>query len=96
MGIQSAFDMDAADLTRLGKSDSGDNLFISNVLHKTFISVAEQGTRAGAATLASASGSAAPSARPRQIYLDRPFVYMLVNLETNTPLFIGTLMAVSE
>ena len=96
MGIQSAFDMDAADLTRLGKSDSGDNLYLNKVLHKTFISVAEQGTRAGAATLASASGSAAPSARPRQIYLDRPFVYMLVNLETNTPLFIGTLMAVSE
>lgn len=95
MGIQSAFDMDAANLTRLGKSDSGDNLFISNVLHKTFISVAEQGTRAGAATIVSASGSA-PSARPRQIYLDRPFVYMLVNLETNTPLFIGTLTAIPE
>ena len=96
LAIQSAFDMDAADLTRLGKSDNGDNLYLNKVLHKTFISVAEQGTRAGAATLASASGSAAPSARPRQIYLDRPFVYMLVNLETNTPLFIGTLMAVSE
>lgn len=96
MGIQSAFDMDAADLTRLGKSDSGDNLFISNVLHKTFISVAEQGTRAGAATIVSASGSAAPSVKPRQIYLDRPFVYMLVNLETNTPLFIGTLTAIPE
>ena len=96
MGIQSAFDMDAADLTRLGKSGNGDNLYLNKVLHKTFISVAEQGTRAGAATLASASGSAAPSARPRQIYLDRPFVYMLVNLKTNTPLFIGTLMAVSE
>jgi serine protease inhibitor len=36
------------------------------------------------------------AARPRQIYLDRPFVYMLVNLETNTPLFIGTLTAIPE
>ena len=65
----------------------------SEVIHKTYISVAEQGTKAGAATIASAaSGSAMPSEKPKQIYLDRPFVYMLVNLETNTPLFIGTYM----
>ena len=94
MGIQSAFDMDAADLTRLGKSDSGATLYISRVLHKTFISVAEQGTKAGAVTLAGASGSA-PSVKPKQIHLDRPFVYMLADMQTNTPLFIGACMTVS-
>lgn len=93
MGIKRAFDMDDADLSRLGTMMTGENLYLSEVIHKTYISVAEQGTKAGAATIASATaGSAMPSEKPKQIYLDRPFVYMLVNLETNTPLFIGTYM----
>ena len=31
----------------------------------------------------------------KQVYLDRPFVYMLIDCETNTPFFIGTVMDVN-
>lgn len=92
MGMTDAFEMDQADLSGLGASELGP-LYISRVLHKTHISVDEQGTRAGAATVVeAASGSAGPGGGdpPPEVYLDRPFLYMLVDRETNLPAFIGT------
>lgn len=88
MGMTDAFEMGLADLSGLGTSDMGP-LFISQVLHKTFIEVDEKGTRAGAATAVIAdAGGAMPGTVP-EVYLDRPFLYMLVDTETNLPAFIG-------
>ena len=51
MGMTDAFDWRVADFSRLGTYNvDGMNICISRVLHKTFISVSELGTRAGAAT----------------------------------------------
>ncbi len=92
MGMTDAFDAGKADFTGLGRSEDG-NLFISRVLHKTYIAVDEKGTRAGAATAVEMkSGSAAPPEEIKTVYLNRPFVYMLIDCETNLPIFIGTLM----
>ena len=49
MGIKAAFDSNNAGLTGIGTWEYG-NLYIGKVLHKTYISVAEKGTRAGAVT----------------------------------------------
>lgn len=35
-----------------------------------------------------------PLEPPKQVYLDRPFVYMLIDGKTNLPFFIGTMMDV--
>ena len=96
MGMTDAFDWRVADFSRLGTYDvDGMNIFINRVLHKTFISVSEQGTRAGAATVVEmAPGSAAPEIEYKEVILDRPFVYMLIDCETNLPFFIGTMMNV--
>ena len=94
MGMPTAFDSGAADFSGLGSSTAG-NIFISRVIHKTFISVGEKGTRAGAATLTEMTDGAMLIQDPKEVYLDRPFVYMLVDLETNTPFFIGTMMDVN-
>ena len=92
MGMTDAFDPELADLTGLGTSDGG-NIFINRVLHKTFISVGEQGTRAGAATIVEASDRAmAMPEDNKQVILDRPFVYMLIDTENNLPFFMGTCM----
>ena len=97
MGMTDAFDWRVADFSRLGTYDlDGMNIFINRVLHKTFISVSEQGTRAGAATVVEmAPGSAAPEMEYKEVVLDRPFVYMLIDCETNLPFFIGTMMNVN-
>ena len=95
MGMTEAFDMYNADFEGLGTSTGG-NIYISRVLHKTFISVGEKGTKAGAATIVEMKdGAAAEPTEPKEVYLDRPFVYMLVDCENNIPFFIGTMMDVN-
>ena len=95
MGMTEAFDIYNADFEGLGTSTAG-NIYISRVLHKTFISVGEKGTKAGAATVVEmADGAAAEPQEPKEVYLDRPFVYMLIDCENNIPFFIGTMMDVN-
>ena len=94
MGMPKAFDPNNAEFEGLGTSSAG-NIFISRVLHKTFISVGEKGTKAGAATVVEmADGAAAEPQEPKEIYLNRPFVYMLIDCENNIPFFIFILMNV--
>ena len=94
MGMPDAFSGAAADFSKLGESTAG-NIFISRVLHKTFIRVDERGTKAGAATVVEMNDEAALEIEdPKQVFLDRPFVYMLIDCETNLPFFIGTMMDV--
>ena len=89
MGIKKAFDGELADFTALGRSDYG-NIFINRVIHKTYISVDESGTRAGAATVFEMATASMP-VNMHYVTLDRPFVYMLIDCENDLPLFIGTL-----
>ncbi len=92
MGMADAFDGDKADFTGLGTSTKG-NIYINRVLHKTFISVAEKGTKAGAATVvAMGEKTAFVEEEPKIVCLDRPFVYMLIDCESNVPFFVGTMM----
>lgn len=96
MGMPDAFNGAVADFSKLGQSTAG-NIFISRVLHKTFISVDERGTKAGAATIVEMTDECAMLVEDlKQVYLDRPFVYMLIDCETNLPFFIGTMMDVEN
>ena len=89
LGMPRAFDDSMAQLRGLGVSSAG-NIFINRVIHKTFISVDERGTRAGAATIVEACDEACPLYE-HTVILDRPFVYMLIDCETDLPFFIGVL-----
>jgi len=90
LGMHEAFDSARADFTGLATSSNG-NIFIDEVLHKTFISVDERGTRAGAVTSVSLSDGAPPE-EPIVVRLDRPFVFAIVDDATNLPMFIGTML----
>lgn len=85
MGVENAFSEEKSDLSKIG-----DNLFISNVLHKTYISVHEKGTEAGAVTSVEIETTSAPTDPPKEVYLNRPFVYMIIDNELNMPIFLGT------
>ena len=97
MGMTDAFSWKFADFSRLGTYNvDGMNICISRVLHKTFISVTELGTKAGAATAVEmVAEGAAEIQEYREVVLDRPFVYILIDCETNLPFFIGTMMDVN-
>lgn len=90
MGMPDAFNPSKADFTGLGSSTKG-NICINSVLHKTFISVDENGTKAAGVTVVAPGAESEPS-EPKVVYLDRPFVYMILDTMTCTPLFIGTVV----
>lgn len=89
MGMELPF-QDGADFTGLGKADDG--ICISRILHKTFLSVDETGTKAAAATVVEMTKSAVEDIIFHSVYLNRPFVYMVIDRETNLPLFLGTML----
>lgn len=95
MGMADAFDIDKADFSGLGHSSAG-NVHISRVLHKTFIAVDAKGTRAGAVTAVEATDRcAAPDmSDTRTVYLNRPFLYMIIDCERNLPIFMGVVTGV--
>lgn len=94
MGMELAFEAAQADFSGLGTSQAG-NIFINRVLHKTYISVGERGTRAGAVTMVEPGDGAAAPLDLKTVYLDRPFVYMLIDCEAGLPFFIGTCMDIN-
>ncbi|WP_437782562.1 serpin family protein [Sorangium sp. So ce1097] len=65
-------------------------LFISNVLHKAFISVNEAGTEAAAATAVVISETSAPE--PATIRFDRPFLFFIRDIATGAILFVGSVV----
>jgi serpin B len=88
MGLSNAFKPEKADFSSMGASPWG-KLVISKVLHKTFIEVDQMGAKAGAVTEVAASTTSA-MIDPKIVKFDRPFVYAIIDTQTNLPVFIGT------
>lgn len=98
MGICEAFDWERADFSGIGKAaDPNHNLYIDNVWQKNKIRVNEDGTKAvsvtGIDTLCLSSLDRQPIYR---VYLNRPFLYMVIDRETNLPLFMGTITSLQN
>lgn len=89
MGITDLFDQDAADLNAMASYKDG-NLYVSQVKHKTFIETDTEGTRAAAVT--SVETMYSTSLVEKQVFLNRPFFYAIVDDETGIPVFIGVVM----
>jgi len=85
LGMEDAFDPDAADFSGI---DGAHDLYISNVLHKAFVSVDEIGTEAAAATAVVVDVTAIPG-EPVTLTIDRPFLFVIRDIPTDTILFIG-------
>lgn len=94
MGLTDAFDGEKADFTAMGSSENGP-LFISDVIHKTYIKVDEKGTKAGAVTAVEMNAESAPIEDPKEVILNRPFVYMIIDTQANLPIFLGTMLDVT-
>ena len=88
MGMVDAF-YPGADFSKLGN-----DVFVDAVTHKTFIDVNEKGTTAAAATYVGVKKGI--SKTKKTIYLNRPFVYMIIDCQNNVPIFMGTVMSVQN
>ncbi|MDT0202297.1 serpin family protein [Nocardioides sp. AE5] len=85
LGMETAF-TSAADLSPMTGGEN--DLQITDVLQEAFIAVDEEGTEAAAATAVVAGATAAPP-QPEVVVADRPFRFVIHDLEHNTPLFLG-------
>jgi len=94
MGMADAFDPQRADFTGMMDGTPPDPLFLSDVLHKAFISVDENGTEAAAATVVISDTGAAPGepTEPLEVRIDRPFLFAIRDTQTGTLLFLGRVM----
>ncbi|MBO7451560.1 MAG: hypothetical protein J6U54_14435 [Clostridiales bacterium] len=87
MGVHKAFIPGEADFSNTGNIDG---MYLSAVVHKTFIEVNREGTKVSATTTVSNQTYSAPPS----VCLDHPFVYMIIDTETMVPLFIGTVNSI--
>ncbi len=85
MGMQSAFA--SADFTGMADAE----LVITDVLHKAVIKLDEAGTEAAAATAVVVGETSAPSA-DIELEINKPFIYYIRDVETNTIIFMGRVL----
>jgi serpin B len=88
MGMPTAF-TDAADFSGIAAKP----LKISEVVHKAFVDVSEQGTEAAAATGVAVRAAAVRMPEPAVVFrADHPFLFLIRDTRTGAVLFIGRLM----
>ncbi len=87
LGMSIAFDPNLADFTNINKDG---NLYISEVKHKTFVEVNEEGTEAAAVTSVEISLTSIGSGIT--MHVNRPFVFAIRENHSGTILFIGKIV----
>jgi serpin B len=87
MGMNRAFDPGKADFS--GISGGKEPLWISEVIHKAFVDVNEEGTEAAAATAAIMVGGAPAPSKPVIFRADHPFLFLIRDVRSGCILFMG-------
>ncbi|XP_063437697.1 leukocyte elastase inhibitor A-like [Mytilus trossulus] len=90
LGLTEIFDDKKADFSEIFESDQT-RVSVTNALHKAFIEVNEEGTEAAAVTTITVGITSVqdPKPQPFQFVADHPFLFLIQDDETGTPLFIG-------
>ncbi|XP_057555537.1 serpin B3-like [Hippopotamus amphibius kiboko] len=88
LGMVAAFSDQEADVS--GMSSAG-GLVVSNVIHKSYVEVNEEGTEAAAATGISIGITSLP--HYESFHCDHPFLFFIKHNKTNTILFYGRVSA---
>jgi len=88
LGMAEAFDPCRADFSNMFVIRPGQNFYIDDVRHKSFVDVNEEGTEAAAATSVGVGVTSAPA----RIEVDRPFLFAIRERLTGSILFLGKIM----
>ncbi len=87
MGLEAAFS-DNSDFSNL--SNKGKGIYIGKVEHQTFIQLDTEGTKAGAVTVEKLFTRGGERTGGHYVFLNRPFLYAIIDNETKLPVFLGT------
>lgn len=96
LGVTVPFDRKEADFTGMFTGLDG-HTYIDDIIHKTRIEVSETGTEAAAVTavmVRNDSLSIPEIKETKQVILDRPFAFIIMDNYNQTPLFIGKVLTV--
>jgi serpin B len=88
MGMRDAFSPEDADFSGM---TGNPELFISDVVHKAFVAVDEAGTEAAAATAVIVGTTSMPEPLT-EVTIDRPFIFLIRDIETGAILFVGRVL----
>ncbi|MGD0795372.1 MAG: serpin family protein [Dehalococcoidales bacterium] len=88
LGMAQAFDPSRADFSGM---DGAKDLYISDVVHKAYVTVDEAGTEAAAASGVIVGTTAMP-VNIKNVTLDHPFIFLIRDIPTGAILFIGRVM----
>lgn len=93
IGMVLPFDDKKADFSRLSADGVSKDFYISDVIHKTYIDVNEEGTEAAAVTAIEVSTTSAEPIKPEDLPfimdVNKPFFFAIINEETQANLFVG-------
>lgn len=93
LGMKSAFDQPrgTANFDRIAPRRASDYLYISEVFHKTFLKLDENGTEAAAATAFTAILGSQMGERPKpiEVRVDHPFLFAIQHRTSGACLFLG-------
>jgi len=94
LGMEIAFSPVSADFSRMCEIESGLRVYISKVLHKTFLKIDEKGTEAAGVTavtlkLTSVSGD---QVKPFHLIFNRPYFLIINDNSSGLPLFMGSVL----
>ena len=84
LGMTDAFD-GSADFSGI---DGTRSLVITGIVHEAFVKVTEDGTEAGGATAVVVGETSVPE----WVTIDRPFLFLIRDIETGAVLFIGRVL----
>ena len=88
LGVKDAFDSSLADFSNM--TDKSE-FYVSEALHKANIDFSEKGVKAAAATVIYVTeGMALEEEKPIEININKPFMYIIRDKETNEIWFVGT------
>jgi serpin B len=88
LGMRKAFSNVAADFSNMHETAL---LFISEAKHKSFIEMNEEGTEAAAVTIVEINFESIGEEGDFTMNMNRPFIYAIRDINTNTLLFVGLL-----
>ena len=87
-----AFDLERANFSGMCEA-AGANVYIGDVVHKTFVDVNEEGTEAAAVTsVEMVATTAVEFENPFEMIVDRPFFFAIRDWKTGLVLFMGSIV----
>ncbi len=86
LGIKDAFG-NKANFGKMAEITPDCDLYLSRVIQRAYVKVDRVGTKAAASTIGAMTNKSASN--PQTIIVDRPYVYAIIDNDTNCPIFVG-------